>query len=94
LSFFVRCTSGHGSYPVEIQLQKLDGEVVWKCGPKDPWPMLDPLEMYDYRMNFIPVYPAPGTYQFVVVLNGEEVSRQRFHAKLGSPPARKPKDKT
>lgn len=90
LSFFVRCTSGHGKYPVAVQLQNSDGEVVWKDGPPEPWEMLDPLEMYDFKMNTCVVFPAPGVYQFVVVLDGEEVTRQRFHAKQGTIPSNKP----
>jgi hypothetical protein len=47
----------------------------------------DPLEMYDLKMTVHVVFPAPGVYQFVLVLNGEEIARQRFHAKLGDVPA-------
>jgi hypothetical protein len=86
LSFFVRCMSGHGKYPLEVQLQSLGGEVVWKEAPTEPWAMMDPLETYDMQMNLLPIFPAPGVFQFVLVLDGEEVSRQRFHAMLGKPP--------
>ena len=78
--FLIRCTSGHGEYRVEMQLQTTDGEILWKDGPPEPLPMLDPLETYDLIMKLLPVFPAPGVYQFVLVLNGEEISRQRFGA--------------
>jgi hypothetical protein len=51
LTLFMRCTSGHGNYTLEIQLQSADGELVWKEGPPKFWEMLDPLEMYDYTMK-------------------------------------------
>ena len=73
-------------YPVEVQLQKSDGEVVWRDGPPDPLEMSDPLDNYDLRIATNVVLPAPDVYTLVLVLDGEEVSRQRFHAKLGNPP--------
>lgn len=86
ISFFIRCTSAHGKYPVEVHLQNLDGEVIWKDGPPEPLEMLDPLAMYDLKMNVCVVFPAAGVYQFVLVLDGVELLRQRFHAKLGDVP--------
>jgi hypothetical protein len=88
LSLFIRCTSAHGNYPVEVQLQNALGEIVWKDGPPELMEMLDPLEMYDLKMNTNVVFPAPGVYQFVRVLNGDELTRQRFHAILGEVPVR------
>jgi hypothetical protein len=87
LNFFIRCTSAHGEYSLEVQLQDSEGKVVWHDGPSTPWVMMDPLEMYDFRLKANVVFPAPGVYQFVLVLNGEEVTRQRFHAKLQEVPA-------
>ena len=87
LSFFMRCTSAHGEYSLEMQLQNSEGKVVWRDGPSTPWVMMDPLEMYDFRLKANVVFPAPGVYQFVLVLNGEEITRQRFHAKLQEVPA-------
>lgn len=86
LSFLIRCTSAHGDYSVEVQMQNSEGEVAWKDGPAILWPMHDPLEMYDLKINANVVFPAPGIYQFVLVLNREEVSRQRFHAKVAEVP--------
>jgi hypothetical protein len=92
LSFLIRCTSAHGGYAVEVHLQNSVGEVVWKDGPPEPWVMMDPLEMYDLKINTCVIFPAPGIYQFVLVLSGEEVARQRFHAIEGEVPERKPQD--
>jgi hypothetical protein len=82
IGFYMRCTSGHGSYSVEVQLQNLSGEVIWKEGPPEPWQMPDPLETYNLAFLRAVIFPAPGTYQFVLLLAGQEVSRQRFNAKL------------
>lgn len=89
LSMFIRCTSGHGAYSVEVQLQKPDGEIVWRDGPPEPLEMPDPLNMYDLRITTNVIFPAPDIYNLVLVLDGEEVSRQRFHAKSGDPPIQK-----
>jgi len=86
LCFFIRCTSAHGEYLAEVQLQDSDGKIVWKDGPPNHWAMLDPLEMYDLQMKMNVVFPASGIYHFVLVLNGDEVTRQRFHAKVAEYP--------
>lgn len=59
LSFFIRCTSAHGDYPVEVQLQNVEGEIVWKEGPTDLLQMPNPLEMYDLKMTVLVVFPKP-----------------------------------
>ncbi len=84
LSFFIRCTSAHGEYLLEVQLQSASGDVAWRCNSTN-WEMPDPLEMYDMKMNAHVVFPSAGVYQFVVVMNGDEVSRQTFHAKYEVP---------
>jgi hypothetical protein len=75
-----------GEYMVEVQLQDSAGKIVWKDGPSNHWVMLDPLEMYDFPMKMNVVFPASGIYQFVLVLNGDDVTRQRFHAKVAEYP--------
>jgi hypothetical protein len=77
---FARLTSAHGEYGVEIQLQKLDGEVVWREGPPGPWKLDDPLWTYDFNFNISLVFPAPGTYELVLLVNGEELARERIVA--------------
>jgi hypothetical protein len=64
---------------VEVQLQNEDGEVVWKDGPPDPLNMPDPLWTYDIRLNVCMSFPKPGTYEVVLLANGEELARERFY---------------
>jgi hypothetical protein len=80
LAIFARLTSAHGTYHFEIQLRTLDGEVVWREGPKEPWSMADPLRLYDVRLILPVVFPKPGTYEFVLLANDTEVGRHVFHA--------------
>lgn len=80
LGVFARCTSSHGDYQVELQLQTMQGDVVWRDGPPEVWPMPDPLEEYDLNFNLSVVFPKPGTYEIVLMANGEEVGRQKFIA--------------
>jgi hypothetical protein len=58
--------------------------VVWRGGPAEPWVLSDPLEMHDLKMTLNVVFPNPGTYQIVLVANGEEVARQRFVAQYAA----------
>ena len=54
--------------------------------PSNHWVMQDRLEMYDLQMKMNVVFPASGIYHFVFVLNGDEVTRQRFHVKSAERP--------
>ncbi len=86
LGFFARWTSAHGRYLVEVQLRTLDGEVVWREGPPEPWTMADPLRQYDVKVHAPVVFREPGRYEFVLLANGQEVARQPFFARLKPDP--------
>ena len=79
---FARLSSAHGDYLIEAQLETQEGKIVWKDGPPEPWPMHDPLKYRDISMNLAPVFPKPGSYDFVLLANGDEVARQRFTVSL------------
>ncbi len=88
LAFFARWASAHGVYQVEVQLQHSEGEVLWRAGPPKPWLLTDPLRDFDLKLSLLPVFPKPGSYDFVLLANDEEVSRQRFFARLKDEPER------
>jgi hypothetical protein len=89
VGIFGRLTSAHGHYHIEVQLQTPEGEVVWKDGPPVPWPMPDPLHTYDVKLNVCVAFPQPGTYDLVLLANGEELARHRFLARLSTQVASK-----
>lgn len=89
LAIFARVTSAHGSYRFEIQLRTLEGEVVWREGPPEPWAMPDPLRYYDVRLGVPVVFPKPGLYEFVLLANNAEVGRHLFQANLVLAPVSK-----
>ncbi|MFO0967517.1 MAG: hypothetical protein U0793_18315 [Gemmataceae bacterium] len=82
VGIFARLASAHGQYRVEIQLQTMEGEVVWREGPAESWNLDNPLFNYDLKFNISLVFPAPGRYELVLMANGAEVARERFTAKL------------
>jgi hypothetical protein len=82
VGIFARLASAHGRYHVEIQVQTLEGEVVWREGPPEPWDLDDPLFTYDLKFNINLVFPAPAQYELVLLANGQELARERFQAKL------------
>jgi hypothetical protein len=82
VGIFARLASAHGQYRIEIQLQSPEGEVVWTDGPPEPWTLDDPLYNYDLRFIINLVFPAPGTYDLVLLANGQEVARDRYSARL------------
>jgi hypothetical protein len=90
VGIFARLASAHGQYRIEIQLQSTTGEVVWTDGPPDPWDLNDPLYNYDLRFNITLVFPAPGTYELVLLVNGQELARERFFARLLQPTGSQP----
>jgi hypothetical protein len=82
IGFFVRLTSARGSYEVEIQLHDEAGQIVWRDGPAEPWQLDDPLAAYDLVLNLNPVFLAAGAFDFVLVVGGEELARERFTVAL------------
>jgi hypothetical protein len=80
LAIFSRWTCGHGDYKVEVQLQTTDGEVVWRDGPEEPWKMADPLRMFDLSLRVAVRFPSPGSFDIVILANGDEVDRHPFQA--------------
>ena len=80
LGFFARVSDARGQYDVEIQLADSSGEVVWRDGPPEPLTMNDPLMYYDFLFNLNVVFPQPGEFEFVLVLSGKPIARQRFKA--------------
>jgi hypothetical protein len=78
IGFFTRLTSARGAYEVEVQLHDEGGQVIWREGPEQPWMLDDPLGSFDLNLNLVPVFLAPGAYDFVLVVNGQELARERF----------------
>ena len=60
----------------------MEGEVVWREGPEESWNLDDPLFTYDLKFNINLVFPAPGSYELVLMVNGQELARERFSARL------------
>ena len=82
MGFFARVASAHGQYQIEVQLQTPDGNTVWRDGPPDPWTLDNPLTCYDLKIGLTPVFPGPGKYDFVLMMNDEEVARQSYEIQL------------
>jgi hypothetical protein len=61
-----------------VQLHDEAGQVVWSEGPAEPWVLDDPLGAYDLTLNMTPVFLGPGAFDFVLVVNGQELARERF----------------
>lgn len=80
VGIFVRLTSAHGDYKLEVQLQTAQGDVVWKDGPETPYSLPDPLHTCDFKFNVCIVFPKPAWYDLVLLVNGEELARERYHA--------------
>src|SRR5262245_9015643 len=86
LGIFARLTSGHGAYRVEVQLQDMEGEVVWQDGPPDAWAMEDPLQAYDLLLKNMSLFcPRPGAYDVVLLVDGTEIARDKFFAHQTAP---------
>ena len=87
LSIYVRCTSVQGSYSLEVQLQDLEGNVLWRHQFQPPLEAHDPLMVGILNLQRLGIYfPKPGKYEFVLLANGEEVVRDVFWARLPNQP--------
>jgi hypothetical protein len=86
LSFFARWTKAHGSYRVEVQLRDLEGAVLWRDEMAQPLQASDPLRVVPLSLSRCRVrIPEPGTYEFVLLANGQEVSADVFLAHRCAP---------
>jgi hypothetical protein len=86
LSLYARWTSVQGTYRLELQLQDLEGEVVWAAPEGAPLEGRDPLLVCVITLRHNQVFfPSPGKYDMVMLANGDEVIRDVFWAHLGRP---------
>lgn len=44
--------------------------------------MKSPLDTLEVKLPIFPVFPAPGNYSLVLVVNGEELEQESFAARL------------
>ena len=44
--------------------------------------MTDPLRNYALKLTLSVIFPEPGDDEFVLLANGDEVAREKFHAHL------------
>ncbi len=87
VSIFARMTSVQGTYHLEVQLQDMEGEVIWRHRLEPPLTMNDPLAVGILNLQNLGIYfPRPGKYDLVLLANNEEVVRDVFWALLPGPP--------
>jgi hypothetical protein len=87
LSFFVRLTSMQGAYHLELQLQDLEGTLLWNHRFEPPLQAENPLSVHTVNLPHPGVYfTRPGKYDFVLLANGEEIVRDVFWAVLPNLP--------
>ncbi len=86
-ALFFQLVSAHGQYEIEIQLQTPEGEIVWKDGPPGSCSLDETLMVYEFKLSVNLVFPKPGPYVVVLVVNGEELEREPSSATLSRLPA-------
>jgi hypothetical protein len=76
LSIFAQCTAVPGRYVLELQLQDLEANVVWRNHFDEPLQVDDPLKIGILTLQHQHIYfPRPGKYDLILLANGEEVVR-------------------
>jgi len=86
LYFFARWGNAHGSYRVEVRLRDPGGAVLWRHEVAQPLQASDPLRVVPLSLSRCRVrIPQPGTYEFVLLANGQEVAADVFLARLCEP---------
>ena len=56
--------------------------MVWREGLPEPCVLDDPLGSFDLCLTLTPVFLAPGASDFVLVVGGQELGRERFTVAL------------
>ena len=85
-ALYVQVSSCHGRYRPELQLQDFNGQVVWSEALDPPFDAPDPLRTYTLTFQARLPIPRPGGYDVVLLLNGREVGRRAFKARVPTPP--------
>jgi hypothetical protein len=76
LSIFARWNSVQGVYQLEVQLQDLEGNVIWRKAEPKLLEWHDPITMCTLCLQHLQIYlPQPGKYDIIMLANGEEVVR-------------------
>ena len=87
ISVFARCSSAQGVYHLELQLQDLEGNVIWGHKFEPPFELNDPLAVGTLNLQNLGMFvPRPGKFDLVLLANGEEVVRDVFFALVHAPP--------
>jgi len=92
LSLFAELTDGQGDYQVRFELRDNFDSLLQEFPFPEPIQLPDPLVTHflcgvDRRM----VFPRPGRYDFVLLIDGEEVARRKVAVQPPAPPPnRKP----
>jgi len=72
---FARWANAHGSYPVEVQLRSLDGDVLWRAALEAPFEAHDPLQVWMLPLHQLSLtLPEPGKYEVALLASGQEVA--------------------
>src|SRR5438105_4799763 len=87
VSIFVRLTEGNGVYHLELQLQTLEGDIVWRDGLEPALEVRDPLAIGLLDLQHRRIYvPKPGKYELVLFANGDEIFRDLLSVLAPPPP--------
>lgn len=87
LAYFAKLRCMRGKCEVQVQLQNESGDVVWRSASLESPPMQSPLQTLELKLPIVPVFPSPGDFSLVLVVNGEELDREPFGARLLGPTA-------
>jgi len=91
LAVFARWTGVQGSYIVELQLQDLEGKVLWHHREETALENYDPLKVCNLTLHRMRIFfSRPGKFEIVMLANGVEVARDVFFAHMLSPPPGRP----
>jgi hypothetical protein len=77
LSVFAPWTNAHGSYPVELLVRTLEGEVFWRQRMAQTIQATDPLQVWLIVWTDLGIpFPAPGKYEVALLADGQEVAAE------------------
>lgn len=84
-SVYAHLTSARGRYAISLQLEDVDGEVVWAWDTPKPVEESDPLKHHRITLtNIVVAFPRAGRYSLNILANGDELSRHVLMARLAS----------
>lgn len=85
---YIEVTAGRGEYVPTLQLRDNDEQIIWSHTFDRPFAVHNPLQVFTLHMRNLPLcIPRLGQYEFLLLVNNEEIGRRSLLVKISAHPS-------